>query len=219
MDGTLIASTPRKPGPALDELDLYRLFAACFSAPSPERFAWLSGRSFRTLLKQLEEKLEGRPRRRLDGHLPDYPSYEAMYLALFEVGLSGPAVPLVESAHTSRAVPQEIVLECVNFYGVLGLEPSRSVFPADHLVTQLEFLAAVRYLREHEPDSGKAESLQRLERDFLARHLLSWLPAAQKKLAKLDPPLFPLLLHLLRRYAAQQLETISAQKSCGAENS
>jgi TorA maturation chaperone TorD len=219
MAGTLTAPAPPKPSPALEELDLYRLFAACFSAPSPERFAWLSGRRFRTLLKQLGEKLEVRTGHGQSRRLTDYPSYEAAYLALFEVGLSGPAVPLVESAHTSRAVPQEIVLECVNFYGVLGLSPSQSVFPPDHLVTQLEFLAAVRYLREREPDPGKAESLSRLERDFLARHILSWLPVAQKKLAKLDPPLFPCLLELLCRYASEQRNTLTAQLSSATANS
>jgi DMSO reductase family type II enzyme chaperone len=215
MDGISTELAAPKQTFALEDLDLYRLFAACFSSPSPDRFAWLTGRDFRTLLKQLEEKLEGRPASLPHGHLPDYPAYEAAYLALFEVGLSGPAVPLVESAHTSHTVPQDIVLECVNFYGVLGLQPSRSAFPPDHLVTQLEFLAAVRYLREHEADPGEAESLQRLERDFLTRHLLSWLPSAQKKLAKLDPPLFPRLLNLLCAYATQQLASIATSSACG----
>lgn len=216
MTATLTASVPPKPSPTLEELDLYRLFAACFSPPSRERFAWFSGRDSSTLLMQLETKLEGRPRQHRSGRLSDYPSYEATYLALFEVGLPGPPVPLLESAHTSRAVPQEIVLECVNFYDVLGLHPSQSAFPPDHLVTQLEFLAAVRYLREHEADPGRAESLCRLERDFLTRHVLSWLPAAQKKLAKLDPPLFPFLLRLLCAYVREQLNTVCRPISCGA---
>ena len=191
---------------ALAGLDLYRVFAACFGQPSRQRFAWLSGREFRTLLKQLASELEGVARAASSG-FPSYEAYEAAYLALFEVGVPGPPVPLVESAHTERAVPQEIILECVNFYEVLGLHPSGSAFPADHLVTQLEFLAAVRYLREGKTDTAEVASLQRLENDFLERHLLSWLPAAQKKLAKLNPPLFPLLLQLLIQYAARAKST------------
>jgi TorA maturation chaperone TorD len=208
MAGALTGLMPPKKSLTLEELDLYRLFAACFSPPSPERFAWLSGKGFRGLLKQLERRLGGRPGQHRSDRLSDYPSYEATYLALFEVGLQGPAVPLLESAHTSRAVPQEIVLECVNFYDVLGLSPSRAAFPPDHLVTQLEFLAAAHYLGEREPDPGKAESLCRLERDFLARHILSWVPAAQKKLSELDPPLFPSLLRLLCMHTRERLNSL-----------
>ena len=208
MTATVSVPAPPKMSPRLEDLDFYRLFAACFSPPSAERFAWLSGAEFSALIRQLERQLARRAGRRERGKLPDYQSYEAAYLALFEVGLPGPAVPLLESAHTTRAVPQEIVLECVNFYDVLGLSPSRSGFPPDHLVTQLEFLAAVRYLRKNELDPAKGESLARLERDFLARHIMSWLPSAEKKLARLDPPVFPLLLRLLCKYAKEQLETI-----------
>ena len=194
---------------ALEGLDLYRVFAACFGSPSRERFAWLSGREFRTLLKQLASELAGVAGAASSG-FPSYEAYEAAYLALFEVGVPGPPVPLLESAHTERAVPQEIILECVNFYEVLGLHPSGSAFPADHLVTQLEFLAAVRYLREGKTDPAEVASLQRLENDFLERHVLSWLPAAQKKLAKLNPPVFPALLQLLIRYAARAKSTEAA---------
>jgi TorA maturation chaperone TorD len=123
---------------------------------------------------------------------------------LFEVGVPEPPVPLLESANSHRQIPQEIVLECVNFYDVLGLRPSGSVFPTDHLVTQLEFLTAARYLREQANDSNKEASLRRLERDFIERHLLNWLPVAQEKLEKANPPLFPMLLRSLIAYLKQE---------------
>lgn len=190
-------------------LDLYRLFAACFGQPSPERFAWLAGKEFRALLKRLSCELEGNCASARFGRFSDYAAYEAAYLALFEVGVPQPPVPLLESAHSHRAVPQEIVLECVNFYEVLGLRPSGSAFPADHLVTQLEFLAAARYLRESKSDEEGVAALRRLEADFLARHLLNWLPAALKKLSALKPPMFPRLLEFLSAYARQQLEFLA----------
>ena len=194
-------------------LDLYRFFANWFGQPSPERFAWLSGREFRDLLKRLAAELEEeRPSPRL-GRFPDYAAYEAAYLALFEVGVPQPPVPLLESAHTDRSVPQEIVLECVNFYDVLGLRPSGSAFPADHLVTQLEFLAAARYLRESRTRPEEVASLERLEADFLERHLLSWLPAARKKLSKLDPPLFSTLLSVLSEYVRREHSLLQARIS------
>jgi DMSO reductase family type II enzyme chaperone len=190
--------------PLLPELDLYRVFAACFSHPTTERFVWLFGRAFRALLKKLGQHLEDRPPVQAMGRFLDYSSYESAYIALFEVGVPQAPVPLLESANSHRQVPQEIILECVNFYDVLGLRPSGSVFPSDHLVTQLEFLAAARYLREQANDSSKAASLRRLERDFMNRHLLNWLPVAQEKLDKANPPLFPMLLRSLTAYLKQE---------------
>ena len=197
--------------PHLAELDLYRVFAACFSHPSIERFAWLSGRECRGLLKKLGQLHEDRLSVTAIGRFPNYSSYESAYIALFEVGVPAPPVPLLESANSQRQVPQEIVLECVNFYDVLGLQPSGTVFPTDHLVTQLEFLAAVRYLREQANDSNKETSLRHLERDFVERHLLNWLPIAQEKLEKSNPPLFPILLQSLIAYLKQ--ESILLSKS------
>src|SRR5271157_1035529 len=138
--------------PHVAELDLYRVFAVCFGHPSIERFAWLSGRECHLLLKKLSHHLEDHLPHSATRRFRDYSSYESAYIALFEVGVPEPPVPLLESANSHRQVPQEIVLECVNFYDVLGLRPSGSVFPTDHLVTQLEFLAAARYLREQAKD-------------------------------------------------------------------
>ena len=209
---TLTASTEPLAG-----LDLYRLFALCFGQPSPERFGWLSGKEFGELLKGLEAGLHVERAPLRARRFPSYAAYEAAYLALFEVGVPQPPVPLLESAHTDRSVPQEIVLECVNFYEVLGLRPSGSAFPADHLVTQLEFLAAVSYLRESKTNPEEVAALERLEADFLERHLLSWLPAALKKLSALNPPLFLRLLNLLCVYARQQVATLAPpRRSAGA---
>ena len=111
--------------------------------------------------------------------------------------MPGPPAPLLESSYSKSTAAQNIVLECVNFYDVLGLRPSGSAFPANHLVTQLEFLAAVRYVRDNEPVPERQEPLRRLERDFIERHVLNWLPSAQAKLDRLNPPLFPALLRAL----------------------
>jgi TorA maturation chaperone TorD len=78
------------------------------------------------------------------------------------------------------------------------------------LVTKLEFLAAVRFLRVGTSNAEQASQLLRLERDFIERHLLSWLPAAQEKLEKLDPPVFPLLLSLLLSYIRAEFTFLTA---------
>jgi len=137
--------------------DLIRIFAFAFGTPSRERY---------DLLRQF-------------GKFRDYAEYEALYIALFDVGNPEPPVPLLESAHHKAVPAQQIALECMDFYEVVGLKPDTSRYAPDHLVTQLEFLAAVRYLRSQRPAD---EDLARLERDFTERHLLSWLPSALKKL-------------------------------------
>ena len=199
-DGQAVASA---------EIDFFRLFALCFGQPSRETFAWLSRRDSRTLWKQLGRNLGVQVKFTRADQFSDYSSYEAAYIALFEVGVPEPPVPLLESAHSKRAGPQQIVLECVNFYDVLGMRPSGSTFPADHLVTQLEFLAALCYHREQQPESQKVEPLRRLERDFLERHLLNWLPAAQRKIDQLTPPLFPTLLRLLTTFLKHEAGMVS----------
>jgi TorA maturation chaperone TorD len=155
-------------------LDPVRLFALVFGSPSKERYSFL--RKF--------------------GKFRNYAQYESRYIALFDVGNPEPPVPLLESAHHKAVPAQQIALECMDFYEVVGLKPDTRRYAPDHLVTQLEFLAAVRYLRSERPGD---EDLARLEKDFTERHLLSWLPAAAKKLKKRRVPTFgPALQELVK---------------------
>lgn len=211
MGATALRQPPAKRGSlaSYNELDLFRVFAICFEQPSRRSFTWLSGTAARSLWKHLGQHLQVRLNFSRASGFADYESYEASYIALFEVGVPEPPVPLLESAHSSRAVPQEIVLECVNFYDVLGLRPSGSAFPPDHLVTQLEFLAAVRYLRQRQSDLQTAEPLRRLERDFIDRHLLNWLPTVQQKIDQLNPPLFPMLFRLLIAHLKAEISMLA----------
>jgi TorA maturation chaperone TorD len=199
----------QRPATQHDDLDLIRVFAFCFGSPTSASYAWLSGTESDALWKDVGRHFRIVLKSNGKTNFADFAGYEAAYIALFEVGVPGPPVPLLESAHSHRAVPQAIVLDCVNFYDVLGLRPSGSAFPADHLVTQLEFLAAVRYLRGEQPDPDKAKSLWRLERDFLERHLLNWLPVVQKKIDELNPPLFPMLLRLLLAYLSEEYRVLA----------
>lgn len=195
-----------------NELDLFRVFAICFGQPSHKSFSWLSGTAARSLWKRLGQRLQVKVSLSRANGFADYETYEASYIALFEVGVPEPPVPLLESAHSSTAAPQEIVLDCVNFYDVLGLRPSGSAFPPDHLVTQLEFLAAVRYLRAERLDPGQAGPLRRLERDFTERHLLNWLPTVQQKIDQLNPPLFPMLLRLLIAHLKAEVSLLARRE-------
>ncbi len=193
-----------------EQLDLYRFFAHVLGSPSRERYALLHSREFAASLRQLWQELQ------CEGEFPDlagfrsFAQYEAAYIALFDVGAPEPPVPLVESAHHKAIPAQQIALENVLFYEVLGLHvnPARSF--ADHLFTQLEFLSAVRYAGDQAPATESRANLARLERDFLQRHLLNWLPAAEAKLRRLDPPIFPALFRPLVVFVQNRLGQLSA---------
>jgi DMSO reductase family type II enzyme chaperone len=192
---------------AWEQIDLYRLFGFVFGAPSAERFAWLQRPELPAWLAELWDDLDR------DGAFPgvttftDYEDYESTYVALFEVGLPAPPVPLQESAHDDSTPAPQTLLENISFYDVLGLCVDRTQYAPDHLVPQLEFLSAVRYARERTPDADNRAQLTHLERDFLERHLLNWVSAAQKKLARQDAPLFPTLMTLLLAFVQSRMRS------------
>jgi len=177
--------------------DLYRFFAFVFAPPTRECFDLLSQPSLPKALQNLWEQLK------CEGECPAfewitrYEQYESTYIALFDVGIPEPPVPLFESAHDKTHPAQQIALENTYFYEVLGLksDPGRAV--PDFLVTQLEFLAALRYTREHTCEESTAVSLARAETEFLERHLLNWLPAGNAKLARTNATGFPVMMTLL----------------------
>lgn len=190
--------------PDWEAVDLYRFFAFVFGVPTSERFAWFRQPDLEASLARLWTELD------CPGAFPgltpyqDYAEYESTYIGVFDVGVPQPPVPLLESAHCKSLPAQQTALENTSFYQVLGLRAAPIRYAPDHLVTQLEFLSAVRYARENTPAAENRQSLARLERDFLERHLLNWLPAAQKKLLLGPPPVFPVLLALLLAFLRQQ---------------
>jgi DMSO reductase family type II enzyme chaperone len=133
-----------------------------------------------------------------------YEHYESAYIALFDVGIPEPPVPLFESAHDKSHPAQEITLENTYFYEVLNLksDPSRAV--PDYLVTQLEFLAALRYTCEHTSEESTAVSLARAETEFLERHLLNWLSTVKTKLERTGAPGFPGPMTLLVQFLSHR---------------
>ena len=200
-------AVPAQPG--WEQLDLYRFFAHVLGSPTRERYALLHSREFAASLRQLWQELL------CEGEFPEvagfrsFAQYEAAYIALFDVGAPEPPVPLVESAHHKAIPAQQIALENVLFYEVLGLHVNAARSFADHLFTQLEFLSAVRFAGDQSPAAESRANLARLERDFLHRHLLNWLPAAEAKLRRLDPPLFPTFLCLLLVFLQNRLKLLS----------
>jgi DMSO reductase family type II enzyme chaperone len=194
-----------------DQTDLYRCFAYLLARPTQERFVQLHGREFAASLAELWITLGCGGAFPGLGHFRSFEKYESAYISLFDVGVPEPPVPLVESGHYKSVPAQQTALENASFYEVLGLKADPALTFPDHLLTQLEFLAAVRYAGEQACDPECRANLERLERDFLQRHLLNWLPAAERKLRRLHPPIFPQLLTLLLHFLRQRFQVLSQQ--------
>ena len=185
--------------------DLYRFFAFVFAPPSRECFDLLSQPGLPEALRNLWKQLGCEGEFLGFEWFASYEQYESAYIALFDVGIPEPPVPLFESAHDKTHPAQEIALENTYFYEVLGLtsDPGRAV--PDYLVTQLEFLAALRYTCEHTSEESTAVALVRAEAEFLERHLLNWVPTAKAKLYRINAPGFPVMMTLMARFLSQRI--------------
>jgi DMSO reductase family type II enzyme chaperone len=206
---TVVSESPASKGLDWEGLDLYRFFAFVFSPPSRERFDTLAQPALKDSLAGLWQQLG------CAGDFPDfawfksYEEYEATYIALFDVGIPEPAVPLFESAHDKTRPAQEIALENTWFYDALGLKwDSRCAVPG-YLITQLEFLAAVHYTLENAQDSATIRNLVNLEKDFLTRHMLNWIPTADKKLNGVSPDSFSRLISLLAAFLLDRRDDLN----------
>ncbi|MBZ5720154.1 MAG: molecular chaperone TorD family protein [Acidobacteriia bacterium] len=186
------------------QTDLYRFFALIFAPPTQQCFNFLSQTSARMALCDLWKRLE------CPGGFPGfewfttYDLYESAYIALFDVGVPEPPVPLFESAHDKSHPAQEIALENTYFYEVLGLKSDPSCAVPDYLITQLEFLAALHYTSENASEEATAVALARAENEFLERHLLNWIRIAKTKLDLTGAPGFPALMALLVQFLSNR---------------
>lgn len=195
--------------------DLYRFFALVFAPPTCQTFDLLADPALQESLRDLWGQLGCDVEFPGFEWFPSYEQYESAYIALFDVGVPEPPVPLFESAHDRTHPAQEIALENTYFYEVLGLksDPSRAV--PDYLVTQLEFLAALRYTCETTPNEAPAAELARAEAEFLERHLLNWIPAAKTKLDRTRAPGFPVLMASLVQFLGHRNDKLSGSRPAG----
>jgi DMSO reductase family type II enzyme chaperone len=110
------------------------------------------------------------------------------YGGLFEVGSGSPPVPLREGHAEGR--PESTREELVRYYDFFGyaLRPGLEWRP-DHLSVELEFVHFLAFRQARAEDAASGLALG--QRDFVERHLLSWVPAAlerlEARLAGADP--------------------------------
>ncbi len=186
------------------QTDLYRFFALLFARPTRECFNFLSQPAVSLALHELWKRLECEAEFPGFEWFASYELYESAYIALFDVGAPEPPVPLFESAHDKSHPAQEMALESTYFYDVLGLKSDPSCAVPDYLVTQLEFLAALRYTCQNASEEATAVALAQAETEFLERHLLNWVPTAKTKMDRTNAPGFPVLMTLLTQFLSRR---------------
>lgn len=111
---------------------------------------------------------------------------QAEYMAAFEVGREAPAVPLFEGMHRDNMGRDGVLEDLLRFYEFFEVRLSEEDrdYP-DHLVTELEFLASLCHREWVAQQNGwNAEPYRRATKDFLERHLATWLPEFSRKLER-----------------------------------
>ncbi len=130
----------------------------------------------------------------------DYDRFQSEYIRLFEVGARGSAPCALYGGHYARDRLRTME-ELVRFYNFFGLRLSPGLMP-DHITVELEFM---HYLAFKEVDAagsgGDVESYLQAQKDFLDRHLGSWLPQLQAALGAQRPlPFYRALVRLATRF-------------------
>ncbi len=169
---------------------LYRLLADGFAYPDRDLFATLEDGRFRDNVGEPCLVLPYDLEPTFDGLVAsgEYLDFQAEYLRLFEVGMGMPPCPLYSGLYRGgrKAVMEELT-RFYNFFG-LSIEQGAGELP-DHVTTELEFMHFLTF-KELAARDRKEDLMpyRRAQADFLERQLISWLPALETRLQKLDPP-------------------------------
>lgn len=116
--------------------------------------------------------------------------FQSEYIKTFDVSPGGPPCPLYEGLYYPDR--RRVMEDLMRFYEHFGLKPDvkKNEFP-DHISMELEFMHFLSFKETMALTLGKdTKPLRLAERDFLAHHLVKWLPMLNKKLSTLNPPEF-----------------------------
>jgi len=188
---------------------------ALFRKPTPEQHAWLLSGECQSIWRELAAESDGLPS--LLAAPAACEDYAERYIATFDVGTPAPPVPLIESHYNKREPVPRILHENILFYRQFGLQLRDSAMEnADHLRHQLEFTQHLLAYLARFQESGKAAASTQVAcalRDFVTRHLLSWLPEATACAAGAPLPLADPALRLTT-FLAMQVIALTADPRC-----
>ncbi|MHB9036516.1 MAG: molecular chaperone TorD family protein [Armatimonadota bacterium] len=185
---------------SFEDVDLYTFFYLLLEKPGPGQRSLVMDQETSSLLSKVAGYLHV-----ADFQGADQPTSieeaESSYLSLFEVGLPAPPCPLNESPYNRTAPPTKVIHENLLFYRAFGLDlKTENTELPDHICNQLEFLSYLTRLLEQSTDAESVASILAGKRDFVERHVLSWVPTAARKLQALDERLYAPILELLEAY-------------------
>lgn len=178
---------------------VYKLLSLAFRYPTPEYFeGYRQGEFMSTLwenlsalpyLKELVDEELGtkdKVHKGLEGIA--FEDFEVGYAQTFDVGAPEPPCPPYEGVYRQEVERTGLLIEVAEFYKHFGLgmskEEGNRELP-DHLCAELEFLHFLAFkeaqaMEENTPDLLKGYVLA--QKDFLERHIISWLPGFSEKL-------------------------------------
>ncbi len=175
---------------------LYRLLAIAFDYPRSELFDAIQSGEYQQALSSCV-RIIGISVDELPNCETSREELEATYLQTFEHGRNGdkPCV-LREGAHVHfeledecsdiGAGPPGLMEDLLRFYHYFGLKLSEDPvqkLPPDHIVCQLEMLSHLSFLESKKnPDDEIASGYRDAQRDFLRRHVVTWLPKVHEEL-------------------------------------
>jgi len=115
----------------------------------------------------------------------DWPTIRRAYSSRFEVGDSGPTIPL--RAELVRVRDEIMKEELIRFYNFFSYELSdKFAWAPDHVSVLLEFMQLLCVKEANAKDGAEVRSLARAQLDFMDRHIVSWLPVSIGRLTKDD---------------------------------
>lgn len=178
---------------------IYKLLSLGFRYPTSEMFDVFRSGEFITALSESMAQLPylgdipgkmaeiGR-RLRNDLEGVSFIEFQVGFAQTFDVGAPEPPCPPYEGAHRGVIERTVVLVEITEFYKTFGLkmatdEEKRDL--PDHICAQLEFLHFLTFketqTREEEKDREYLRGYVLAQKDFLERHLLTWVPIFSQK--------------------------------------
>jgi len=169
---------------------IYSAFANLISSPSDRTNTKFSQCSeiIKSLLKASEflpYKINFESLRHALKTLPvnDVEWQRTIYSKFFEVGSDGPMAPLrAELIQPNQGRSKEEVVRFFEFFDYHLKEEHQ--WAPDHLAVLLEFIQTLVYKESKTKNTSELKSLKLGQRDFIDRHISSWLPIIIKRLFK-----------------------------------
>lgn len=211
--------------------DVYKLLSLVYKYPTPDLFeAYRSGEFLSELfdamsmlphLKPIAEDRAGW----LEAAGKDLkgltlPNFESQYISTFDVGMPQPPCPPYEGVFREGVERTSLLVEVSGFYHHFGLkmnpEEGKREQP-DHLSVELEFLHFLTFKEgqmRSKGDEGDHDLLRGYvlaQKDFLERHLATWLQKFTEKMQKSSAnPLFAKFAELTAQVASAELDHVRA---------